>query len=310
MTNTTLFSMKKSILDQKHFYNEKAAFAYVEGIVWKDGKTCPHCGNAAKFYELKARVGLNKCGECKKEFTVRIGTIFEDSKIPLHKWLQAIFLLSSSKKGISSHQIHRTLQITYKSAWFLTHRIREIMKPCGNVDMMGGEGKIIEADETFLGNKGKQRKGARGYEHKEKVFSLVERGGKVRSQHVQFVNTKTLVPILKQNVAQETTIMTDDAGQYSFLNRDFKEHKVIAHSRKEYVVGHIHTNTIEGFFSIFKRGMKGVYQHCNSNHLKRYLCEFDFRYNTKENTDSERADLALAGVRGKRLTYRTSSIAQ
>lgn len=301
--------MKQSILDQKHFYNEKAAFAYVESIIWKAGKTCPHCGNTGKHYALKARVGLNKCAECKKEFTVRIGTIFQDSPIPLHKWLQAIFLLASSKKGISSHQLYRTLQITYKSAWFLSHRIREAMKPSGDIDMMGGGGKVVEADETFIGNKFKHQKGRTGYGHKEKVFSLVERGGKVRSQHVQFVNTKTLVPILKECVAQETTIMTDDAGQYRFLNRDFKDHKVIAHSRKEYVQGFVHTNTIEGFFSIFKRGMKGVYQHCKSNHLKRYLCEFDFRYNTKEITDSERADAVLAGVMGKRLTYRISSMA-
>ena len=296
--------MKQSILDQKHFYNEKAAFAYVESIIWKNGKVCPHCGNAAKHYELKARVGLNKCAECKKEFTVRIGTIFQDSPIPLHKWLQAIFLLASSKKGISSHQLHRTLQITYKSAWFLSHRIREAMKPCGDIDMMGGEGKIIEADETYIGNVGRHRHGARGFAHKEKVFSLVERGGKVRSQHVQFVNTKTLVPILKNAVAQESVIMTDDAGQYRFLNKDFKDHGVIAHSRKQYVQGIVHTNTIEGFFSIFKRGMRGVYQHCKSNHLKRYLCEFDFRYNTKDITDSERAEAVLAGVMGKRLTYR------
>ncbi len=298
--------MKQSILDQKHFYNEKAAFAYVESIIWKDGKVCPHCGNAAKHYELKARVGLNKCAECKKEFTVRIGTIFQDSPIPLHKWLQAIFLLASSKKGISSHQLHRTLQITYKSAWFLSHRIREAMKPCGNIDMMGGGGKIIEADETYIGNVGRHRHGARGFAHKEKVFSLIERGDKVRSQHVQFVNTKTLVPILKAQVSAESVIMTDDAGQYRFLNKDFKDHKVIAHSQKRYVDGVVHTNTIEGFFSIFKRGMRGVYQHCKSNHLKRYLCEFDFRYNTKDIDDSERAADIIANVIGKRLTYRDS----
>ncbi len=172
--------MKQSILDQKHFYNEKAAFAYVESIIWKDGKKCPHCGNAAKFYALKARLGLNKCVECKKEFTVRIGTIFEDSKIPLHKWLQAFYLICSSKKGCSSHQIHRALEITYKSAWFLTHRIRECAKLSG-IEIVGGEDKIVEADETYIGNVGKHKKGARGWAHKEKVFSLVERGGKVRS---------------------------------------------------------------------------------------------------------------------------------
>jgi len=301
--------MKQSILDQKHFYNEKAAFAYVESIIWKAGKTCPHCGNAAKHYELKARVGLNKCAECKKEFTVRIGTIFQDSPIPLHKWLQAIFLLASSKKGISSHQLHRTLQITYKSSWFLSHRIREAMKPSGALDVMGGEGKIVEADETYIGNVGKHKPGARGWSHKEKVFSLVERGGKVRSHHVQLTNVKTLLPILQSAVKQETTLMTDEARQYIKIGKEFKDQGVVVHSRKEYVRGSVHTNTIEGFFSFFKRGMKGVYQHCKSNHLKRYLCEFDFRYNTKEITDSERAEAVLAGVMGKRLTYRISSMA-
>ena len=299
--------MKKSILDQKHFYNEKAAFKYVEGIIWKEGKKCPHCGNVRKIYELKGestRIGLNKCGECRKQFTVRIGTIFEDSKIPLHKWLQAFYLICSSKKGCSSHQIHRALEITYKSAWFLTHRIRECAKSSGVEIVLGGEDKIVEADETYIGNVGRHRHGARGFAHKEKVFSLIERGGKVRSQHVQFVNTKTLVPILKNAVTQETTIMTDDAGQYRFLSKDFKEHNVIAHSRKEYVKGKIHTNTIEGFFSIFKRGMRGVYQHCKSNHLQRYLHEFDFRYNTKDNTDNERTALLLERAEGKRLTYK------
>jgi transposase-like protein len=298
--------MKNSILDQKHFYNEKAAFSYVESIIWKAGKSCPHCGNTGKHYELKARVGLNKCAECKKEFTVRIGTIFQDSPIPLHKWLQAIFLLASSKKGISSHQLHRTLQVTYKSAWFLSHRIREAMKPSGEIDMMGGEGKVVEADETYIGNKGKQKAGARGWSHKEKVFSLVERGGKVRSHHVQLTNVKTLLPILQGAVKQETILMTDEARQYVKIGKEFKDHGVVVHSRKEYVRGSVHTNTIEVFFSIFKRGMKGVYQHCKSNHLKRYLCEFDFRYNTKDIEDSQRADNIVLGFIGKRLMYRDS----
>ena len=298
--------MKSSILSHKHFFNEKAAFAYVESIIWKGEKTCPHCKNKNKIYELKgksARIGLNKCGECKKEFTVRIGTIFEDSKIPLHKWLQAFYLICSSKKGCSSHQIHRTLEITYKSAWFLTHRIRECAKLSG-IEIMGGEDKIVEADETYIGNKGKQKEGARGWGHKEKVFSLVERGGKVRSHHVPFTNVKTLLPILQNSVRQETTLMTDEAKQYHRIGKAFKDHQVVVHSKKEYVRGNTHTNTIEGFFSIFKRGMKGVYQHCKSNHLQRYLYEFDFRYNTKDNTDIERTALLLGQAIGKRLTYK------
>lgn len=301
--------MKKSILDEKHFYNEKTAFAYVESIVWKEGKNCPHCGGVEKLYEIKsrsARIGLNKCGGCKKQFTVRIGTIFEDSHIPLHAWLQAIFLLASSKKSISSHQLHRTLQITYKSAWFLSHRIREVMKPSGEIKMMGGEGRIIEADETYIGNKGKQAKGVCGWGHKEKVFSLVECRGKVCSHHVQLTNVKTLLPILQNCMKQETTLMTDEARQYIKIDKEFKEHGVVVHSRKEYVQGSFHTNTIERFFSIFKRGMKGAYQHCKNNHLQQYLYEFDFRYNAKNIDDSQRADNIILGVIGKRLTYRDS----
>lgn len=296
-----------SILNKKYFYNEKEAFKYVESVIWKDGKRCPKCGNAGEnIYELKgktARIGLNKCGECRKEFTVRIGTIFEESHIPLHKWLQAIFLMSSSKKGISSHQLHRTLEITYKSAWFLSHRIREAMRE-NNLPIMGGEGKIVEADETYIGNKGKHKAGARGWGHKEKVFSLVERGGKVRSQHVQLTNVKTLLPILQAQVKQETTLMTDEARQYKKIGQAFGGHQVVVHSRKEYVRGVAHTNTIEGFFSIFKRGMKGVYQHCKSNHLQRYLNEFDFRYNTKDIADLERSDKIVLGMIGKRLNYK------
>ena len=297
--------MIMSILSKKYFYNEKAAFKYVEGIIWSNGKTCPHCGNAGKVYELKGkstRLGLNKCGECRKQFTVKIGTIFEDTHIPLHKWLQAIFLISSSKKGISSHQLHRTLEITYKSAWFLSHRIREAMKE-NSLPVMGGEGKIVEVDETYIGNKGKQKKGARGWGHKEKILSLVERGGKVRSYHVPFTNVKTLMPIIEKQVKQETTLMTDEARQYIKIGKSFKDHQVVVHSHKEYVRGNFHTNTIEGFFSIFKRGMKGVYQHCKSNHLHRYLSEFDFRYNNKDVSDVERADNILKGFVGKRLTY-------
>jgi len=294
-----------SILDKKYFYNEKEAFKYVESIIWKDGKQCPHCKATEKLYEINGvstRVGLNKCGNCKKQFTVRIGTIFEDSHIPLHKWLQAIFLMSSSKKGISSHQLHRTLEITYKSAWFLSHRIREAMRE-NDLPIMGGEDKIVEADETYIGNKGKHKQGARGWSHKEKVFSLVERGGKVRSHHVQLTNVKTLLPILQAQVKQETTLMTDEARQYKKIGQAFGNHQVVVHSRNEYVRGVAHTNTIEGFFSIFKRGMKGVYQHCKSNHLQRYLNEFDFRYNTKDNTDNERTALLLERAVGKRLTY-------
>lgn len=288
----------------KKFPTEEKARKYLENRRWPEGKSCPHC-NSKRLVEVKDQKPMPyRCQDCRKHFSVRTNTILTESKIPLHKWLQAIFLLASSKKGISSHQLHRTLQITYKSAWFLSHRIREVMKPSGEIEMMGGEGKIIEADETYIGNKGKQAKGARGWGHKEKVFSLVERGGKVRSHHVQLTNVKTLLPILQSAVKQETTLMTDEAKQYIKIGREFKEHGVVVHSHKEYVRGNVHTNTIEGFFSIFKRGMKGVYQHCKNNHLQRYLYEFDFRYNTKDVEDSERTNNIIARVSGKRLTYK------
>jgi len=294
-----------SILSKKYFYNEKAAFKHVESIIWADGKKCPHCQSQRKIYEIKGkstRLGLHKCGDCRKQFTVRIGTIFEESHLPLHKWLQAIFLIASSKKGISSHQLHRTLEITYKTAWFLSHRIREAMKQ-NDLPFVGGDGKVVEADETYIGNKGKHKKGARGWGHKEKVFSLVERGGKVSSHHVPFTDSKTLMPILQKEVKPETTLMTDEAKQYIKIGKNFKDHQVVVHSKKEYVRGSAHTNTIEGFFSIFKRGMKGIYQHCKGHHLHRYLAEFDYRYNSKDISDLQRSDNVLKGFVGKRLTY-------
>jgi len=233
----------------------------------------------------------------------------------LHKWLQAAYLMSSSKKGISSHQLHRTLEITYKSAWFMTHRLREAMRVL-NVEPMGGEGAVVEADETYFGgleknkHRSKRTPGSQGGANKEVVFSLVERGGKVRSHHVQHVTAETLRPILNEQLLADTRLMTDEARQYIPLGKGFAEHHAVNHGIGEYVRGDAHTNTIEGYFSIFKRGMKGVYQHCSSNHLKRYLCEFDFRYNAREITDSERMVAALAGIQGKRLTYRDSLPAQ
>ncbi len=312
-----------SILARKYFYDEAAAFEHVESILWPEGPVCPHCGGMDKAYKLKGvrtkpskkhpegkeRHGLYKCGHCRKQFTVRIGTIFEESHIPLHKWLQAIFLMCSSKKGISSNQLARVLEITVKSAWFLSHRIREAMRS-GDLDPMGGEGSVVEVDETFIGKKKgmkpKGQKKGRGYAHKHAVLSLVERGGKVKSIHVDNIRAKTIIPIVKANVARETRIMTDEAGQYRNRLNDYAEHGVVAHNAGEYGRGDIHTNTIEGYFSIFKRGMKGVYQHCSEKHLHRYLAEFDFRYNHRAAlgmNDEGRAEQALMAVRGKRLKY-------
>lgn len=289
------------------FHDEHAAIDYLEKQRWTDGPVCPHCGGTDKAYRLKGkstRPGLLKCGHCRKQFTVKIGTIFEDSHIPIHKWLLATELMCSSKKGISAHQIHRMLEITYKSAWFMCHRIRKAMEIPKDSDKLGGSGKIVEADETFFGSKKKLPKGARGYMHKEKIFSLVERKGVVRSFHVNDVTGATLKPILQKQVNQETRIMTDDMGAYSKLDKHFDSHEVVKHSKKEYVRGKdIHTNTIEGFFSILKRGLIGIYQHCSSHHLKRYINEFDFRYSHRKISDIERMNLALLGAEGKRLYY-------
>jgi len=315
-----------SVLTQPHFHDEAAAFEMVESIVWPNGPVCPHCGGNERIYALKGvrskpskkhpegivRHGLKKCGHCRKQFTVRVGTVFESSHIPLHLWLQAFHLLCSSKKGISSHQLHRVLEITYEAAWFMSHRIREAMREGALAAPMGGNGTsgVVEADETFIGRK-KGAKVQRGAGHKHAVLSLVERGGKVKSVHVADVTAKTLVPIVNENIAKEATVMTDDAATYYKKLEGFAGHETVNHSAEEYVrheAGRplIHTNTVEGYFSIFKRGMKGVYQHCSEKHLHRYLAEFDFRYNNrtaKGVEDVERTERALKGAAGKRLTY-------
>ena len=300
-----------SILSEPHFHNEEAAYAWVEAHVWPEGATCPKCGERERVSKMggkSTRIGTYKCYSCRKPFTVKVGTIFEDSHIALRIWLQAFHLIASSKKGISSNQLHRTLGVTLKSAWFLGHRIREAMRAGGLDVPMGGSGGsgIVEADETFIGTK-KGVKKRRGYAHKNAVLSLVERGGNVRSVHVDDVTAKTLLPIVNENIAKEARVMTDDAATYYKKLDGFASHETVNHSADEYVRGDVHTNTVEGYFSIFKRGMKGVYQHCSEKHLHRYLAEFDFRYNNRIARgvdDSQRATNALKGIVGKRLTYR------
>jgi transposase-like protein len=299
-----------SVLSQAHFHDEAAAFAHLEALLWPNGPVCPHCGSVSgKHYDLrKTRLGLRKCSDCRKQFTVKVGTVFESAHVPLHKCLQAVHLLCSSKKGISSHQLHRVLQVQYKTAWFLSHRIREAMRS-GALAPMGGPGAVVEVDETFIGNKpGAPVK--RGYGHKNAVLSLVDRkSGEVRSFHVDGTKASDLVPIIKANVAKETAIMTDEAGQYHNLGADFASHESVNHGKEEYVRGDVHTNTVEGFYSVFKRGMKGVYQHCKEKHLHRYVAEFDFRYTNRSARgceDQERATRALSGICGKRLTYRAA----
>lgn len=304
-----------SVLSKAYFHDEAAAYEKLEAIIWPEGPTCPHCGAVDRIGKIKAnpekrvRLGLHKCGHCRKQFTVKVGTVFESSKVKLNLWFQAVYLMTSSKNGISAHQLHRTLGVTYKTAWFMAHRIREAMRTMG-LEPMGGEGETVEVDETFIGRKkGVPKK--RAYHHKMKVLTLVDRRGEARSVVVDNLKPSTVVPILKKNIARETSIMTDEAGHYFHLSKDFAAHDVVRHGKNEYVrPGGIHTNTIEGYFSIFKRGMKGVYQHCSEKHLHRYLAEFDFRYNKRDKlgiNDSARAESALRGIVGKRLTYVTCS---
>jgi len=287
------------------FCDVDKAREYLEATRWPDGPVCPHCGNCDKVYNLggaATRPGVYKCAACRKQFTVTVGTLFEGSKVPLNKWLMAVHLICSSKKGISSHQIHCMLGVTYKTAWFMTHRIREAMKDM-NCTPLGGKGTTVEVDETFIGNAKQKPRRARGYEHKHKILTLVERGGRSRSMIVDNLKAKTLLPIVCEQVEAGTRVMTDEAGQYKNLNKIFPDHHIVSHSVGEYVRGEAYTNTIEGFFSIFKRGMKGIYQHCGKRHLARYLAEFDFRYNHRDTTDAERATIALKGIGGKRLMY-------
>jgi transposase-like protein len=296
-----------SILDQPHFHNEVVAIARLEAIVWPNGPVCPHCGGIDRITPVKGgRIGLRRCGDCKKQFTCKVGTVFEDSKVPVHKWFQAAHLLASSKKGISSHQLHRTLGVTYKTAWFMSHRLREAMRvdPKGQ---LGGPGKIVEADETFFVNK-KDAPIRRGYAHKMAVMSLVERGGSIRSVVLDHVDRIQVNRVIRRNVHEESRLMTDTAAYYKDRGRfGIAEHEKVNHDQGEYAYGDVHVNTLEGIFSIFKRGMKGVYQHCSEKHLHRYVAEFDFRYNNRSAVgveDAARTAAALRGIVGKRLTYR------
>ena len=298
----------------KRYNDERAARRYLEKVRWPDGKPeCPHC-DEKRAHRLKGkttRPGLWFCGACRKQFTVTVGTLFERSKIPLHKWVMANHLICASKKGMSAHQLHRMLGVTYKTAWFMAHRIREAMRD-KNPEPMGGGGKAVEADETYFGGRKRRMKRPDGKQYglgdKMKIVALVERGGRARSFHVDRVNSKTIRDILVKNVRRDSVLMTDEAKQYRVVGKEFSGHKRVYHSIYEYVRGEAHTNTIEGYFSIFKRGMKGVYQHCSEGHLHRYLSEFDFRYNTRDLEDHERAGKALRGIEGRRLTYGGSQI--
>ena len=304
-----------SVLADKHFHDEKAAYKFVEKHIWPDGPVCPRCGECERVGKLKGkstRIGVHKCYSCRKPFTVKIGTIFESSHIKMHVWLQAIFLISSSKKGISSNQLARVLGITIKSAWFLSHRIREAMKDSA-LGTMGGSGKIVEADETYFGKKEivtkRTIRGKPSHSSKMSVVSLVERGGRVKSFHVDRADKATVASIVVENVSKDSHLHTDESKLYKGADGHVLEHHSVKHASGEYVRGNVHNNSVEGYFGIFKRGMKGVYQHCQEKHLQRYLSEFDFRYNAREAlgyNDLDRAVILLQGVVGKRLTYQTT----
>jgi transposase-like protein len=303
-----------SALSAPHFHNEEAAYAYVEARIWPEGPVCPHCGGVERIGKMggkSTRIGAYKCYQCRKPFTVKIGTIFEASHVPMNVWLQAMYLIAGSKKGISSNQLHRTLGVTLKTAWFMSHRIREAMRS-GDLAPFGSGGGFVEVDETYIG-RDKSIPVRVGYQHKYKVLSLLDRDtGRTRMMVVDKVTVASVTPILQANIAREAHLLTDDAGQYRHMHRHFASHRTTAHTKGNYVDRlnpTIHTNTIEGSFSIFKRGMKGVYQHCAGKHLHRYLAEFEFRYCNREATgfnDTARADELLRGIVGRRLTYQRS----
>ena len=290
------------------FHDETKAREWLEAQVWPDGTVCPHCGSFSNTaLEGKAhRAGLYQCNDCRQQFTVTVGTVFERSKLPLTKWLMAVYLLSASKKGMSTNQLARMLGLPYKTAWFMTHRIREAMREGTFTGGLGGQNKVVEADETYVGGKAKNAKRGRPVPKKEAVVSLVDRDGKVRSFHVPQVTAATLRPILVSHIDRKSFLMTDESKVYSTVGREYAGHGTVNHSIDEYVRhgGFLHTNTVEGYFAILKRGIFGTYQHVSQQHLKRYVGEFDFRYNTRGLTDMERSSEALKGIQGKRLTYR------
>jgi transposase-like protein len=306
-------------LTDPRFQNPEAARLWLEQQRWPSGPHCSHCGSfsVTPLRGKAHRPGVFQCNDCREQFTVTTGSVMERSKIPLNKWLMAMHLMASSKKGYSAHQLHRTLGITYQSAWFLAHRIREAMREA-ELAPMGGSGSVIEADETYYAKLETPRKrnkysppptkgGRSGGAQKRAIFGLVERGGRVKTFHIKGATAVEVRDILVTNVSRESKLYTDEARIYTTLGKEFASHDTVTHSLGEYVRGVIHTNTVENVFSVFKRGMRGVYQHCGESHLHRYLAEFDFRYNRRSAlgiTDTERTEDVARGTEGKRLTYR------
>ncbi len=310
--------MAKSVLSEEHFQNEEAAFEYVEARLWPNGPVCPKCGATDEHIgELNGettRQGLRKCYACDAQFTVRMGTIFERSHLPLHLWLQAIHLMCASKNGIATRELQRLFQCSMKTAWFLTHRIREAMTD-GGLEPLGGSGKVIEADTTYIGGREKNKHASKrtagniGGQGKAVVHAIVERDGRVRAHHIPRVNGATLRPVLDQHAHRASVLMTDTGGEYHIIGKEFAGHEMVNHAKGEYVRGAAHSNTVEGYFSVLKKGLGGTYNAVSEAHLHRYLAEFSFRYSNRARLgidDTARAELALQGVKGKRLTYRTT----
>jgi transposase-like protein len=295
-------------LQNPAFTDEEKAREALEAVRWPNGPVCPHCGvtgdDVAKAKGKSARPGLYYCNACNEQFTATVKTVFERSHVPLTKWWLAMHLMGASKKGISAHQLHRMLGVTYKTAWFMCHRIREAMRS-GDFSPLGGAGKVVESDETYIGRQDGSPKHRRGFQNI--VVTLVERGGSARSFHVDSVSVADIGKIIRDNVDRESRLHTDEMPTYKVLGRELAAHETVNHGREEYARGDVTTNTVEGFYSIFKRGMKGVYQHCSEKHLHRYLSEFDFRYSNRTAlgvTDQERATKIAKAIGGKRLTYR------
>ncbi|MEQ9642602.1 MAG: IS1595 family transposase [Alphaproteobacteria bacterium] len=309
-----------SDLQNPIFHDDNLAREWLENHLWPDGAVCPHCGvlDVTKVKSKKGsktRPGLYQCNakECRQQFTVTVGTVYERSKLPLSKWLFATYLLSASKKGMSTRQLSRMLGVSVKSAWFMTHRIREGMKPAPRTPALGGEGKTIEADETFVGGREKNRHKHKRGKHiggpygRQVVFTLIERGGRAHSTHVPSISAKNLRPVMVKMASRKSKLMTDEGGQYLHVGKEYASHDVVKHSADEYVRGDAHVNTTEGFFSILKRGITGVYHNVSEAHLQRYLVEFDFRYSHRKAlgfNDMDATKAAVKGIQGRRLTYR------
>jgi transposase-like protein len=310
---------------EPHFTNDDAARRMIENVRWPDGPVCHHCGETERRYATK-KDGRWRCGnpDCRQDYTVTTGTVMESSHIKLHKWMLAFYLMSSSKKGVSAHQLHRSLDITYKSAWFLAHRVRESMKAGGLLLPLGGDGGIVEADETYHGKVDSPRprsrgripkptkKGRSGPADKRAIVALVERGGRVRTFHPAVADGQSVARIVRENVAKDSRLQTDESRLYTRVGREFTAHETVTHSKGEYARGDVHVNSAEGFFGIFKRGMRGIYQHCAEKHLHRYLAEYEFRYNYRVRlgfSDMDRTIAAMRGAEGKRLTYQQTDSA-